>query len=139
MTKKLEHVNRRLTDEERRQAAAIREGAQQDFPPKPVEPKPCPPGIPSRIQAARPERGLTRYQVGQAAGVPSTVVRAIEQGDDVPLSQFHAVAAALGLSIELVAQPCASAGLLEEYRRVAVPQEIKGPSESGRQDRRDSH
>jgi hypothetical protein len=36
--------------------------------------------------------------------VASTVVRAIEQGDDVPLSQLRAVAAALGLSIELVEQ-----------------------------------
>ena len=47
---------------------------------------------------------MTRYEVGQIADVPSTVVRAIEQGNDVPLSQFHAVAAALGLAIELVEQ-----------------------------------
>jgi hypothetical protein len=31
-------------------------------------------------------------------------VRAIEQGEDVPMSQFHAVIAALGLSLELVEQ-----------------------------------
>ena len=47
---------------------------------------------------------MTRYELGQAADVPSTVVRAIEQGDDVPLSQFRAVVAALGLALELVEQ-----------------------------------
>jgi hypothetical protein len=41
---------------------------------------------------------------GKIAKVPSTVVRAIEEGDDVPLSQFRAVVAALGLTIELVEQ-----------------------------------
>lgn len=104
MAKKLEHVNRRLTDDERQQAAAVRKGAQQDFPPKAAQQKPSPPGIPSRIQAARQEHGMTRYELGRTAGVPSTVVRAIEQGDDVALSQFHAVVAALGLTIELVEQ-----------------------------------
>jgi len=58
-SEKLEHIHRRLTDEERRLAVTIREGAEQ---------------------------------------------RAIEQGEDVPLLQFRAVAAALGLSIELVEQ-----------------------------------
>ncbi|MFV1965383.1 MAG: hypothetical protein ACC628_08165 [Pirellulaceae bacterium] len=47
---------------------------------------------------------MTRYEVGPNADVPSTVVRAIEQGDDIPLSQLHAVAAALGLTIKLVEQ-----------------------------------
>jgi ribosome-binding protein aMBF1 (putative translation factor) len=101
---KLEHVHRPLSDEERRRAVSIREGAQRDFPPKPVTEKPSPPGLPSRIQAARKRRGLTRYELGQTAHVPSTVVRAIEQGDDVPLSQFRAVAVALGLNVELVEQ-----------------------------------
>ena len=101
----LEHVNRPLTDEERQQAATIRERAQHDFPPKEVEDKPSPPGIPSRIQEARKQRGMTRYELGQIANVPSTVVRALEQGDDVPLSQFNALVAALGLNIELVDQP----------------------------------
>lgn len=100
----LKHINRALTDEERQQAATIRDGAQQDFPPKAVQERPSPPGIPSRIQKARQQRGMTRYELGQTANVPSTVVRAIEQGDDVPLSQFNAVVAALGLTVELVEQ-----------------------------------
>jgi len=103
-SEKLEHIHRRLTDEERRRAAAIREGAEQDFPPKSVAERASPPGIPRQIEAARKRRGMTRYELGQTAKVASTVVRAIEQGDDVPLSQLRAVAAALGLNIELVEQ-----------------------------------
>jgi DNA-binding XRE family transcriptional regulator len=104
MTDHLQHINRPLTEEERRLAAQIREGAKKDFPPKTVAKRPLPPGIPQRIHDARRQRGMTRYQVGQIADVPSTAVRAIEQGEDVPLSQFHAVATALGLTIELVEQ-----------------------------------
>ncbi len=102
--KTLKHINRPLDKEERRRARIIREGVERDFPPKPAAERVPPPGIPGRIQGARKRRGMTRYQLGQTAQVPSTVVRAIEQGDDVPLSQFRAVVAALGLSIELVEQ-----------------------------------
>jgi ribosome-binding protein aMBF1 (putative translation factor) len=59
-------------------------------------------GIPRRIHDARRQRGMSRYQLGQMANVASTVVRAIGRGDDVPTSQFHAVVAALGLTLELV-------------------------------------
>ena len=47
---------------------------------------------------------MIRYELGKIANVPSTLVRAIEQGDDVLLSQFHAVVTSLGLVIELVEQ-----------------------------------
>ena len=104
MADHLQHINRPLTEEERRLAADIQDGAKKDFPPKSVVERPVPPGIPREIHDAGRRRGMTRYQVGQIADVPSVVVRAIEQGDDVPLSQFHAVAAALGLAIELVEQ-----------------------------------
>jgi ribosome-binding protein aMBF1 (putative translation factor) len=102
--RKLKHINPPLSDEERLRALSIRGGAQKDFPPKSVAEKAPPSGIPSRIQGARKRRGMTRYELGQTAKVPSTVVRAIELGDDVPLSQFRAVVAALGLNIELVEQ-----------------------------------
>lgn len=105
MPEHLQHVNRPLTDEERRLAAEIREGAEKDFPPKVTARPFSPPGIPRRIHDARTRRGLTRYQVGQIADVPSTLVRAIEQGEDVPVSQLHAVAESLGLALELVEQP----------------------------------
>ena len=104
MSKRLQHINRPLTDEERRLAAEIREGAEKDFPPKVTARRPIPPGIPRRIHDARTRRGLTRYQVGQIADVPSTLVRAIEHGEDVPVSQLHAVAESLGLVLELVEQ-----------------------------------
>lgn len=104
MTDHLQHINRPLTEEERRLAADIRDDAKKDFPPKSIAESPVPPGIPREIHDARRRRGMTRYQIGQIADVPSIVVRAIEQGDNVPLSQFHAVAAALGLAIELVEQ-----------------------------------
>jgi len=103
-SEKLEHIHRRLTDEERRLAVTIREGAEQDFPPKSAAQGASASGIPSQIEAARKRRGMTRYELAQTANVASTVVRAIEQGEDVPLSQFRAVAAALGLNIELVEQ-----------------------------------
>ncbi len=104
MPEHLQHVNRALTKDERRLAAEIREGAEKDFPPKVAERLHVPSGIPQRIHDARKKRGLTRYQVGQIADVPSTVVRAVEQGEDVPVSQLHAVAEALGLAVELVEQ-----------------------------------
>jgi ribosome-binding protein aMBF1 (putative translation factor) len=105
--KHLTHITRPMTPEERAQAATIRERVMQEFPPKESQENPAPPGIPSRIQNARVQKRITRYELGQLANVPSTVVRAIEQGEDVPMSQFHAVAAALGLVIELVEQASA--------------------------------
>jgi ribosome-binding protein aMBF1 (putative translation factor) len=100
----LKHIHRAMTDAEREAATQIREGARHDFPPKAVQEPVPPPGLPRRIHDARKQRGMTRYELGQNANVPSTVVRAIEQGEDVPMSQFHAVAAALGLTLELVEQ-----------------------------------
>ena len=99
----LQHINRRMTDAERQEAARVREAAMRDFPPKVMQ-EPPPPGLPRKIHDARKQRGMTRYELGQIANVPSTVVRAIEHGEDVPMSQFQAVAAALGLAVELVEQ-----------------------------------
>ena len=105
MAKKLTHINRPLTDEERRRAGDIRAAAEKDFPPKSLRERPSPPsGIPAQMCAARKARGLTRYALGQLAGVPSAAIRDIEQGADMPLSQLRAVATALGLTIELVHQ-----------------------------------
>lgn len=102
MAKKLQHINRALTAEERKLASTIREAAKHDFPPMLSPEKPIPGGIPRQIFDARKRRGLTRYELGKSANVPSTAVRDIEQGDDVPLSQFHAVVRALRLTIEIV-------------------------------------
>jgi ribosome-binding protein aMBF1 (putative translation factor) len=104
MADHLEHINRPLTEEERRLAVQVRKGAKRDFPPKALTEATIAPGVPHRMHEARTRRGLTRYAVGQMAGVPSTAVRAIEQGEDIPLSQFQAVATALGFALELVEQ-----------------------------------
>jgi DNA-binding XRE family transcriptional regulator len=103
---KLKHVNRRLTDEERARHAKIREAARQDIPAKPgTEKKPSPPGIPAKIRRAREARGLTWYALAKAAGIPNqATIRDIEQGKDVKFSNLQAVAAALGLKLDLVEQ-----------------------------------
>jgi len=102
--KKLRHVNRRLTEHERARDARIREAAMKDFPPKAGAGRtPAPPGIPARIRQAREAQGLTWYALARRAAIPNqATIRDIEQGKDVKLSNVQAVAAALGLELELV-------------------------------------
>jgi DNA-binding XRE family transcriptional regulator len=104
--KPLQHVNRRLTEEERARHTQIRAAAIQDIPPKAgAGPHPSPPGIPARIRQAREARGITWYALAKAAGIPNqATIRDIEQGKDVKLSNLQAVAAALGLKLELIEQ-----------------------------------
>ena len=106
MAKKLTHVNRQLTEEERARHAQIREAAMKDVPPKPgTGRRPSPPGIPSQIRQAREARGLTWYALAKLAGIPNqATIRDIEQGKDVHVSNLQAVANALGLKLELVEQ-----------------------------------
>ena len=100
---KLKHVNRRLTDEERARHAQIRDAAMKDIPPKRgARPKPSPPGIPAKIRQARESQGLTWYALAKAANVDQATIRDVEQGKDVQFSDLQAVAAALGLTLELV-------------------------------------
>ena len=101
--KKMKHVNRGLTREERARHAQIREAAMADIPPKRgAGRKPPPPGIPERIRQAREARGLTWYALAKLAGIPNqATIRDIEQGKDVKVSSLNAVAAALGLRLEL--------------------------------------
>lgn len=103
MAKKLQHINRRLTDEQRARLAKIREGAERDFPPANAVRRLAPPGIPAAIRAAREAQGLTWYALAQRAGIPNqATIRDIEQGKDVKLSSLQAVASVLGLELELV-------------------------------------
>ena len=104
--KQLKHINRELTEEERARHAQIRSAALHDIPPKPdAGREPSPSGIPLRIRQAREARGLSWYGLAKAAGIPSsTTIRDIELGKDVKLSDLQAVAAALGLQLELVEQ-----------------------------------
>jgi DNA-binding XRE family transcriptional regulator len=100
---KLIHVNRKLTPEERARHAEIIAAALKDIPPKvPARPE-APPGIPAKIREAREACGLTWYALAKAAGIPNqATIRDIEQGKDVKFSSLQAVAAALGLTVELV-------------------------------------
>jgi DNA-binding XRE family transcriptional regulator len=106
VTKKLKHVNRRLTDEERARHAQIREAAMRDIPPKAGAGRaPAPPGIASRIRQAREAKGLTWYALAKLAGISHQgTIRNIEQGKDAKLSELESVAAALGLKLDLVEQ-----------------------------------
>lgn len=102
--KKLQHVNRRSTEEERARHVRISETAMKDIPPKPgAGRKPSPPGIPSRIRQAREAQGLTWYALAKRASIANqATIRDIEQGKDVRLSNLQAVAAALGLELKLI-------------------------------------
>ena len=104
--KRLTHVNRRLTEEERARHAQIRQAVAEDFPPKPVTgQRGSPPGIPAKVREAREAQGLTWYALGKLAGIPNqATIRDIEQGKDVKLSNLQAIADALGLRLELVEQ-----------------------------------
>ncbi|HQU44517.1 MAG: hypothetical protein B7Z74_06645 [Deltaproteobacteria bacterium 21-66-5] len=104
--KKLRHLNRQLTEEERARHAMIREAAMQDFPPKEGGHQAASPaGIPARIREAREARRLTWHALAELAGIESqATIRDIEQGKDVKLSDLQRVAAALGLKLELVEQ-----------------------------------
>ena len=104
MSKKIKHVNQRLTDEERERLAKIRAAAQRDFPPKLTARRSAAAGIGAVIRAAREAQGLTWYSLAQRAHIPNqATVRDLEQGKDVKLFNLQAVAQALGLELELVA------------------------------------
>ncbi len=103
MAKKLIHVNRTLTPQEREEHEQVRESALRDFPPKTTQRKPSPPGIPATIREAREAQGLTWYALAQLAGIPNqSTIRDIEQGKDVHLSNLQAIARVLKLQLELV-------------------------------------
>lgn len=104
--KKFKRLIRPATAEERRRHDEIREKVMQEFPPcagtSQIE---TPAGVPAQIRAAREAKGLTWYAVAKMAGIPnSNTVRDIEYGRDTQLSNVQAVAKALGLRIELVAE-----------------------------------
>ena len=92
------------SDEERQRLREIREKVMEEFPPRdPPRLQPAADGIGAQIRLAREARGLTWYSLAEKAGVPNpSVIRDIEYGRDVALSNIAAVAAALGLKLELV-------------------------------------
>jgi hypothetical protein len=94
-----------VTPEEATRLKEIRRQAECDFPPDPKRPVPVATGIGSQIRVAREARKLTWYSLAALAKIPDpATIRDIEFGKDAPLSQVETIAAALGLSLELVEQ-----------------------------------
>src|SRR6266446_9491367 len=104
--KEFKRITRPATAEERKRHAEIREQVMREFPPAPgAGRKDSPPGLPARIRAAREAKGLTWYAVAKLAGIPNAnTVRDIEYGREAQFSNVEAVAKALGLRLELIAE-----------------------------------
>ena len=95
----------RLSEREADRLNEIRCQAMKDFPPSADRPRPAATGIGAQIRTAREAKGLTWYAVAKLAGIPNpATIRDIEYGRDAKLSNIEAVAAALGLALELVEQ-----------------------------------
>ena len=106
MAEKFTRISRTLTAEQKKKYDEIRRQAKEDFPPR--EP-PCGPSEKGRIalaiRAARNAQGLTFEQLARRSGVgDADTVRDIEYGADAKLSDVAALAHALGLRLELVAE-----------------------------------
>lgn len=84
----------------------VREKAMHEFPPRdPPRLQPVGGGIGAQIRSAREAQGLTWNSLAERAGLPTAnIVRDIEYGREVTLSNIESVAAALGLKLELVEQ-----------------------------------
>jgi hypothetical protein len=92
------------SDEERERLRDVREKVMEEFPPRvPPGLQLATSGIGAQIRLARESQGLNWYALAEKAGVSDAgVIRDIEYGREVTLSNIEAVAAALGLKLELV-------------------------------------
>lgn len=99
-----ERITRKPSPAEKAEYDAIRQKVQEEFPPaRSPKLKPAQDGIGAEVRRARKERGLSWSEVAQRAELAkSSIVRDIEYGLDVQLSQLEAVARTLGLKLELV-------------------------------------
>ena len=106
MPEKLKRVVRNATPEERARHAAARAAAAKEFPPLQPPRQPSSKNhVAAAIRKARLEQGLTWSEVAKKAGIASaTTVRDLEYGRDARLSNVEAVAKALGLKLEVVAE-----------------------------------
>ena len=106
MADKFTRVSRSLTVEQRQRYDEIRRKAKEDFPPREPARGPSEKGrIALAIRTARKAQGLTIDQLAERSGVgDANTVRDIEYGSDAKLSDVAAVARALGLRLELVAE-----------------------------------
>ncbi|MCL4203052.1 MAG: helix-turn-helix domain-containing protein [Pirellulaceae bacterium] len=105
MSDKFTRVRRRLTVAQKEQYDEIRRQAKEDFPPLEPARAPSEKGqIALAIRNARKLHGFTFEQLAQRSGVgDANTVRDIEYGADAKLSDVAALAHALGLRLELVA------------------------------------
>jgi hypothetical protein len=95
----------RVSAHEAERLNKIRRQVMKEFPPDPNRPRPATIGLAARIREAREAKGLSWYAVAKLAGVPNpATIRDIEYGRDTKLSKIEAVAAALGMKLELVDQ-----------------------------------
>ena len=94
---------RKLSEADVKRYGKLREKIQKEFPPKARQAtKPDPGSIAERLRTARMAQGLTWYAVAKAAGIPNSgTIRDMEAGADAKLSNVQAVAAVLGLRLEL--------------------------------------
>jgi hypothetical protein len=95
-----------VSEEECQRLQQIREKVMKEFPPRdPPRLQTASSGVGAQIRLAREAQGLTWYSLAERAGLPSAnIVRDIEYGREVTLTNIEAVVAALGLKLELVEQ-----------------------------------
>jgi hypothetical protein len=93
-----------VSDADRERLRDVREKAKEEFPPRvPPRLQQATSGIDAQIREARVAQGLTWYSLAEKAGISDAgIIRDIEYGREVTLSNTEAVAAALGLKLELV-------------------------------------
>ena len=106
MADRFNRVSRRLTAGQKREYEEVRRKAKEDFPPLEPARGPSEKGrIALAIRDARKAQGLTFEELAQRSGVgDADTVRNIEYGADAKLSDVTALAHALGLRLELVAE-----------------------------------
>jgi hypothetical protein len=95
-----------LSDVERERLRDVREKVKKEFPPRvPPRLQQATSGIGAQIREAREAQGFTWYSLAEKAGISDAgIIRDIEYGREVTLSNTEAVVAALGLRLELVEQ-----------------------------------
>ena len=105
MAEKFTRVSRALRPEQKRAYDEVREKAKETFPPLDPARGPSEKGrIALAIREARKAQGLTFEQLAEQAGIASAeTVRDIEFGSDARMSDVAAIAAVLGLRLQLVA------------------------------------
>jgi ribosome-binding protein aMBF1 (putative translation factor) len=92
----------RVSAKEGKRLNEVRRKVMKEFPPDPARRMPARSGLAAEIRAAREAQGLSWYTVAKLAKIENAgVIRDIEYGREVKLSSVEAVAAALGLKLEL--------------------------------------